>query len=124
LHIFYALNRQEELEELISTEKQTRERMNFYKRELENRDINYTRRFNTSSMRASSDSNIDNIGVLRVIQSSPKSTGQAKSKVDKEMQQLPARKKGRGSNNGLKKKVSKTKKTSTTTTSLPKIAKT
>jgi hypothetical protein len=66
--------RQEELQALINTEKQTKEKMLYFKRELENRETNYNTRFSTASLRRvacsnQEDDNVNSTGVLRVIQS-------------------------------------------------------
>ena len=96
--------------------------MLYFKRELENREINYNARFKTPGMRLTTgstqdDDKSDNTGVLRVIQSSTKKDNGKKMPHVVKKQQNPTRRKR---TDGSTKKATKTKKA---TTSLPKIPK-
>ncbi|KAL3791742.1 hypothetical protein HJC23_007509 [Cyclotella cryptica] len=118
---------QEKVDTLSKSQEQTREKMMFFKLELENRETNFNRRFSTASERGGTKNtaqeydNSESAGVLRVIQSSPKinakgMTNIGMKKIQKEQQEI--RRQGRRTI-GTSKKESKTKKT---TTALPKIA--
>jgi hypothetical protein len=113
---------QDELNALTSTEKITREKMLYFKRELENRETNFNTRFSTASLRTSrsGDGKTDSAGVLRVIQNpseSKDSSAMPNAPKKKQSQTNPTRRKG---SIGSKKKVVTSKKSST---SLPKLAK-
>jgi len=58
----------EQIQQLASSESQAREKMNYFKREIENREENYNRRF---TGRTHSHGNRSNDSVLRVIQNNP-----------------------------------------------------
>lgn len=114
--------RQEELQALINTEKQTKEKMLYFKRELENRETNYNTRFSTASLRRvacsnQEDDNVNSTGVLRVIQSPPKKNEMGLPDIGKKQSQKnPTRRKVKAAGTVTKKKTKKV-------TTLPKIAK-
>lgn len=106
------MRRQDELRKLSISEKQTREKMLFFKRELENRETNFNRRFNSAT---SGRYDIDNT-VLRVIENTPN---------DKLESDDGSIKKGKyeKSSIGRRKRRGRATKPKRTLSTLPKIAK-
>ena len=97
-----------EIQKLASTEQQTRERMAYFKNELENRETNYNKRF-VSSDRVRSDA-----AALRVVTENA-AAPKPKAKSNAAASAAPRRKPARGGGTRKKKASS--------TTRLPKITK-